>query len=379
MTSDVIEEINMEPFIVSCLESRVENNGAIYGRFIVGPFDLGQGITIATALRRSLLSDINGIAITAVEIRGVEHEYSVLPGIRESVLDILLNLKQIVLNGEFFQHKSGVGYLEVRGPGRVKAIDLKLPPGIRCVNPNQSIAHLEYDGHLSMKFFISTGKNYVIHAHSTLKSLSPAIFLNNSENLMSQNPLFEVEKFSRHILPIDAIFMPVIKVNFLVEVDDHSQISKERIILEIWTNGSIHPRIAIHKASSSLIRLFALFRKSNSINFLSLKSPVYSIQERNLLKKLSFNLLKNDQLNDDKEYVSSISVEKSLRSIDIANLDLSIQTYASLKKVNIETLNDLLQYSSNDLLSIQNFSRDSLDEIEKNLYKLGFKLKPRDQ
>lgn len=365
----------MEPFIVSCLESRVEKNGSIYGRFIVGPFDLGQGITIATALRRSLLSDIFGIAITAVEIRGVEHEYSVLPGIRESILDILLNLKQIVLNSEFFQQKSGIGYLEVQGPGIVTASDLKLPPNISCVNPDQYIAQLEYDGYLSMKFFISTGKNYLIHTNSTLKSLSPAIFFKNSESFTSQNILSDIEQFSRHVLPIDSVFMPVNKVNFLVEVDDHSQISKERIIFEIWTNGSIHPRMAIHKASCSLIRLFSLFRQSNSIHFLSLESPVYSTQEGSLSKKLTFNLLKNEHINEEKDYTSSISVEKSLRSIDIANLDLSLQTYTSLKKINIETLNDLLQYSSDDLLSMKNLPNYSLQEINKNLDKLGLNLK----
>ena len=356
----------MEQIIVSCLESRIEKSGNIYGRYILGPFEVGQGITIATALRRSLLSEISGMSITAVEIRGVEHEYSVLPGVQESILDIILNLKQIVLNAEKFTEKKGIGYLDFQGPGIVQARDLKLPSGIRCVNPDQYIAKLEYDGHLVMKFIISTGKNYLIHSSSTIKGLSSSIFFNGQDRVQTQNSLLDVDHFSRHILPIDSVFMPVNKVNFLVEVDDHSQTPKERIILEIWTNGSIHPRHAIHKASSALIRLFSMFRKSNSINFLSLNSLPFSTQ--NLYKQTE--LLKNE-----KAYTSPISLQKSFFSIDIANLDLSLQTYIALKQLNIDTIKDLLQYSSNDLILLKQFYQKSVEEIQKNLYKFGFELK----
>ena len=159
----------MEPLLLSCIESRVENSRKFYGRFQLGPFVLGQGFTIANSLRRSLLSEISGLAITAVEIEGVVHEYSTIEGVRESVLDILLNVKQIVLTSDFQIQEPQVAFLQVQGPGIVRAKDIKLPISIQSVDPEQYIATLLYDGLLKMKFMICRGKNYLVQTPLGLK------------------------------------------------------------------------------------------------------------------------------------------------------------------------------------------------------------------
>jgi DNA-directed RNA polymerase subunit alpha len=180
---------------ISMKESRIENNKSFYGCFYLGSFDSGQSITVANALRRSLLSDCTGLAIISVKIDAVQHEYSTLPGVRDSVLDILLNFKEIVLkkgknpfggpNGyknkglssvydkvgsTFF--KPVVGYLKVKGPGIIRAKDLRLPPFIQCVDPNQYIATLAEDGVLNVKFVIMEGKSYYVQKLSSKSNSS---------------------------------------------------------------------------------------------------------------------------------------------------------------------------------------------------------------
>nr|CZT54105.1 alpha subunit of RNA polymerase (chloroplast) [Botryococcus braunii Showa] len=169
----------MNNFLISCLESRVESPGNLYGKFFIGPFPLGQGTTVATALRRSLLSELHGIAIVAVEIRGAEHEYSALPGVRESVLDIILNLKQIAFAGVLMEEKTCIGFLQFQGPGEAKACHIKFPNGIFVVNGNSHVATLSYDGTLSLKVVLSKGKNSMSHDPSTIETLQGLDFLSS--------------------------------------------------------------------------------------------------------------------------------------------------------------------------------------------------------
>jgi DNA-directed RNA polymerase subunit alpha len=151
---------------VSCIDSRVENLTKFYGRFQLGPFAPGQALTVANALRRALLSQLSGISITLLEIQGASNEYEVLKGVRESVLDILLNLKQIVLTSDFENMNPQVGFLAVKGPGVVRSGDLKLPAFIYAVDPNQYIATLSTNGRLNCKFLICSGKNSITYSPS---------------------------------------------------------------------------------------------------------------------------------------------------------------------------------------------------------------------
>ena len=360
----------MPHLIFSCLESRVEDNGVLFGRYLLGPLRIGQATTIATALRRGLLSEVRGICITAVEIVGASHQYSSIKGVRESALDIILNLKEIVLRGTPVHDLPAIGYIDIQGPRIVTANDLILPNGICCVNSNKLIATLSANGLLKIKFVISAGKssltpytkslsesvfqpktrlqyhreklrnnlvtsslyhgkgnvrkrnfslisklhqtawgrenNIILYnkkrrpmggtinvteakelnastsargltiSSSSLKKgflevknvrtpdeTSRPVFFEKSVGTFTHNLLSEDTKKSekvRSILPVDPIFAPITRVNFAIQIDEQWQEPRERIVLEIWSNGSIHPRQAIHEAATNLVYLFSLLR-----------------------------------------------------------------------------------------------------------------------
>lgn len=344
-------------FTMCCIESRIEENRNFYGRFLLGPFDLGQGLTFANSLRRTLLSDISGLSLIAVEIEGAYHEYSTIPGVQESILDILLNLKQIVLTSRFEIQQPLFGFLKVQGPAIVKASDLKLPSSIQCVDPDQYIATLSYNGFLSIKFFVCQGKNYIFFKNSNLKKKKIYEKKKNRKQswfLGEKNFKLLVNKKS-NIVPIDAVFLSVNKVNYLLENCSFFLFEKprERVFFEIWTNGSIHPRQAIKEAAKKLVHLFYPFQETRFFN------PVFS--------KISHH------------YFSKKENLKKFTSLDIANLDLSLRSYTCLKRANIHTIENLLQYSSDELLLLKNFGKRSLEEVLKILQQIGLQLRDFDK
>lgn len=306
--------ISNKPFFLYCKESKIESPTSLYGCFSLGLFEMSQSLTIANALRRTLLSNIYGIAITFVKIEGVFHEYSSLPGIKESVLDILLNLKQIVLKHEkifniresfekpeyaqfsgtgvvsnpqnFVLKKPLHGYLQVRGPGIVRARDLKLPFFIQCVDPMQYIATLSEDGFLNMKFEIGSfftqktvdnenDQNVFLNLFEKSKKeiLVPDTQVINQEkyvNSLDSSNFLKKSSFNQFTkkfkkLSLDAVFSPVYKVNFVLEFSKQfeQQILDHRILLEVWTNGSLHPRQAVSLAIKNLIQVFVRLEKVN--------------------------------------------------------------------------------------------------------------------
>ena len=210
----------MNKIFITCKESKIENNHSFYGSFYIGPFNEAQSLTVANALRRSLLSDCVGLGMTSVIIENVSHEYSTLPGIRESILDILLNLKEIVFKkkqnlwqiykkkgffsiyeevGSLFLNPF-VGYLKIRGPGIVRAKDLCLPPFIQCVDPNQYIATLAHDGFLNMKFVITEGKGYKVQKSN--KDLNFSLVKKRQEllnDLIEIQPIMDERSMEREI------------------------------------------------------------------------------------------------------------------------------------------------------------------------------------
>lgn len=256
---------NLNNFFISCKKSQFENTNNLYGCFYIGPFKTGQSLTLANALRRTLLSEISGIAIDSVYIEGVDHEYCSLKGVNESILDILLNLKEIVFKSISLFSKPLIGYLQCSGPGIIRAFHLKLPSNIQCVNPEQYIATLAYDGKLNLKCLISTGFQY---STKTPKQIQQ--FTNREkkfDSLTSKTPL-----------TLDPVFNPIKRVNYTIEssnfhffTENKNSLKKDILILEIWTNGSIHPREALLQSISNLNLLFSslsemeLVQKSNSI------------------------------------------------------------------------------------------------------------------
>jgi len=300
-----------------------------YGKFVAEPFERGFGTTIGNSLRRTLLSSLQGIAVTAVKIEGVYHEFSTIPGVREDVSDIILNLKELrlkLLGGELPKTM----YLNVKGPRDVMARDIEADADIKILNPDLHLVTLNKDGHLNMEMTVQAGRGYV-----------PAEKQTNGD-------------WSTQTIPIDAIFSPVTKVNFRVENTRVGQATDfDKLILEVWTDGSLSPEDAIAQAAKVLKDHYQMF-----INFEEQQEPeAPRVDEKRL--KIAANLQK---------------------SVD--ELELSVRSYNCLKNANIRTIADLVQKTEAEMLKTRNFGRKSLNEIKEILEEmdlsLGMKLEDLD-
>ena len=344
----------MDKLIFSCIESRIEDNQNLYGCFKLGPFYLNQGLTVANVLRRLLLSDLEGLAVVFVKIEGVKHEYSILNGVKESILEVLTNLKQIQFKTQDVIHKPQVAYLNIQGPKVISAGDVRLPSKIECVDPSQYIATISSDGNLKMKLFICQGKRYCLQ--SSLKEIIQKQY-QKILNTKTINYLF-----------LDAIFSPIRRVNFTIE--QNSELNKEFVIFEIWTKGSIHPRQSLFRAINEVFKILLPFRK------------FYSLQQTKTLKYLPKNYLSNkgfksSNLNHQRIILKlgSVKFQEKLSTLDISNLNLLVSTYIFLKKENINTISDLLKKSKKELSLISGFKDELLYDIETNFSRLGLELK----
>lgn len=286
--------LKKQEFFLSCKESRIENSQTFYGCFYLGPFNSGQSLTVANTLRRILLSEIPGLAITSAQIEGASHEYSNLLGIQDSVLDIVLNLKEIIFKSRFPIREPVFGYIETIGPGIVRACDLKLPFFIQCVNPNQYIATLTEAGFLKLKVVIQEGKNYqitnyqqnMIHRNEKVEkgnvfSSHENPILKNEDMRSSDGQDFlisssEIEISTTQEILLDSVFMPVTKVNYTIENYDsgNSKISNQVIVLEIWTNGSITPRQALYLSLNQCNMLFSQLQKMKLVHSITSNSSL---------------------------------------------------------------------------------------------------------
>ncbi len=314
---------------MSSKQSLILNNRNFYCHFHLGPFDSGQGLTIANALRRTLLSELNGLAITAVEIEGVMHEYTNLIGVKETVLDILLNIKEIVMKSNYRLNLSdAVGFLQVRGPGIIRACDIKLPSYLLCVDPQQYIATLAEDGILNMKFHISR-------------------FDLNKEKKQNQTSIK-----ATNLLMVDPVFCCVTKVNYIIE-QNLSDISTEFIILEIWTNGSIHPREALNNAFKKLVNIFYNLRKFKLFESSLKSNQTYTKLSNGLINRRfietydllgeSRDVFKTNEFFEKSAVISDLNfAKKNKKNIDI--LQAPIQ--ASLESKSIDSnSNQIRNYS----------------------------------
>lgn len=294
----------MAQFQVECVESGYEKNQEHYSKFVLEPLERGQGTTVGNALRRVLLSNLEGSAVTAVRIAGVNHEFATIPGVREDALDILLNMKSIVLRSYTAQPQ--IGRLRVQGPATVTSEQFELPSEVDLINPDQYIATLSAGSTLEMEFRVEKGKGY--------RSIERA----------------RDESTALDFLQIDAVFMPVRKVNYSVDqIRGGGALEKDRLTLEIWTNGSITPQEALSQASSILVDLFD-----------PLKDITIEPAERGI------------ELDEDP--TSQIPIEE---------LQLSVRAYNCLKRAQINSVADLLDYSQEDLLEIKNFGQKSAEEV----------------
>jgi DNA-directed RNA polymerase subunit alpha len=302
---------------IKCLKSETIDSGACHGQFLINPLKPGQGITIGNQLRRVLLGDLGGMAITAVRIAGISHEFSTIPGVREDILEILLNLKGVVLRTK--DQSTQFGRFKIQGPSVVTADFIKLPSTVELVNPNHYIMTISTSNVIEIEFQLEYGTGY---------------------KLATQSLLEEDENY----LQLDAIFMPVQKVDFKIEnIYDTSNNITERLFLDIWTNGSILPDEALKAAAQMTIDLFT-------------------------------GLVENKDTNESQPFQSkseSIGIEP-YTNIAIEELQLSVRAYNCLKKAQINTVGDLLQYSPEKLQELKNFGRKSAEEVFSTLKnKLG--------
>jgi DNA-directed RNA polymerase subunit alpha len=311
----------MSNLSITCLNAQTIESGAYHGQFLIDSLKSGQGITIGNQLRRVMLNDLGGTAISAIRIAGVSHEFSTIPGVREDILEILLNLKEIIIKSEI--QTPQFGRLKIQGPAVVTADLIQFPSTVTIINPHQYIMTIATSNILEIEFKLEYGTGY---------RLAFQTFVEESENY----------------LQLDSVFMPIQKVDFKIEnVYDKINTISERLFLDVWTNGSISPTDAVKTAAQLTIDLFT--------SLIETKEPDTQME---IPSK------------------TSSSIIKPYTNIAIEELHLSVRAYNCLKKAQINTVGDLLQYSPEQLQELKNFGRKSADEVFSTLKnKLGIILK----
>jgi DNA-directed RNA polymerase subunit alpha len=306
-------------------EEVTENRGV----FAIEPLDRGFGYTFGNSLRRVLLSSLEGAAVTSVKIEGVAHEFTTLPGVREDVTDIILNLKQLVciLHGESPEVEVR---LTKRGEGVVTAADIEAPADLEILNPDLEIANLSSKGRLEVTLTIGRGRGYV-----------PA------EGNRGQSHTIGV-------IPVDSMFSPINRVSYDVEAARVGQRTDyDKLILDVSTNGSIDPKDAIAQAAEILIRQLAIFTDLEKIE--------------------GFNEAASSS--DVGAEAAGVSLAGGMENFPIEELELGVRSYNCLKRVGIETIGDLVTKSESELAAIPNFGKKSIEEVKETLAQHGLTLR----
>ena len=298
-----------------------------YGRFVVEPLERGFGNTLGNSLRRVLLSSLEGVAVTSIKIDGVNHEFSTIPGVKEDVTEIVLNMKSLVAK----LHSNGPKIVEIsaEGPCEVTAESIKCDSEVEILNPELHIASLADGAVLNMEITLDKGRGYV-----------PA----EKNKLIAGNEIIGV-------LPIDSIYTPVLKVNYTVDNTRVGQITDyDKLTLSVWTNGVINAQEAVSLAAKVLTEHLNLF--------VNLSDRGYSTE---------IMVEKDDK---GKEKVLEMTIEE---------LDLSVRSFNCLKRAGINTVEDLISKSEEDMMKVRNLGRKSLEEVVFKLDSLGFSLRKEDE
>ena len=294
------------------------------GIFVIEPLDRGFGHTFGNSLRRVLLSSLEGAAVTAVKIEGVAHEFTTLPGVREDVTDIILNLKNLIVRLHGASPEIEV-YISKKGAGPVTAADIEAPADLEILNPELELANLDAKGKLEMTLTVGRGRGYV-----------PAELNRGPETTIG-------------VIPIDSIFSPVRRVAYEVEASRVGQRTDyDKLVLDVTTDGSLDPRDAIGQAAETLIRQLAIFTDVDRIE---------GFGEAAL------------------EAATEAPVTHGMENFPIEELELGVRSYNCLKRVGIETIGDLTSKSEAELVAIPNFGRKSIEEVRAALGTHGLTLK----
>src|SRR4249919_796489 len=298
-------------------ESLAENRS----KFVIEPLEPGFGYTLGNSLRRTLLSSIPGAAVTSIRIDGVLHEFTTVPGVKEDVTDIILNLKGLVVSSE--HDEPVVMYLRKQGPGEVSAADITPPAGVEVYNPELHIATLNGKGKLDMELVVERGRGYV----SAVQNKQPG------------------QEIGR--VPIDSIYSPVLKVTYKVEATRVEQRTDfDKLVIDVETKPSIRPRDAIASAGKTLVELFGLARELN------VEAEGIDIGPSPVDEQLAADL-----------------------ALPVEDLQLTVRSYNCLKREGIHTVGELISRSEQDLLDIRNFGSKSIDEVKLKLVEMGLSLK----
>ena len=306
-----------------------EDADAHRGVFAIEPLDRGFGHTFGNSLRRVLLSSLEGAAVTAVKIEGVAHEFTTLPGVREDVTDIILNLKGLIVRLHGASPEIEV-YIAKKGAGVVTAADIEAPADLEILNPELEIAHVSDKGKLEITLTIGRGRGYV-----------PAELNRGPETTIV-------------VIPIDSIFSPVRRVTYDVEAARVGQRTDyDKLRLDVLTDGSIEPREAIGQAAEILIRQLAIFTDLDRIE--------------------GFAEVQSGEAGG-----SEAPAAHGMENFPIEELELGVRSYNCLKRVGIETIGDLVSKSENELAAIPNFGKKSIEEVKETLATHGLNLRGED-
>ena len=302
---------------IECIENVGEET---YGKYVVEPLERGYGTTIGNSLRRILLSSLPGTAVTTVKIAGVQHEFSTIPGVKEDVTQIVLNIKGII--AKLYSEGVKTVYIEASGEGVVTAGDIKADSDVEILNPEHHIATLGPDATLNMELTLSQGRGYVTADRNK-----------NAQTVIG-------------VIPVDSVYTPVRKVNYTVEntrVGDATDYDK--LTLEVWTNGTISARDAVSLGARILLDHFTLFTDLSEA--MGSKSTVVEKAETQRDKVLE---------------------------LTIEELDLSVRSFNCLKRANINTVEDLISKTEDEMMKVRNLGRKSLEEVINKLAMMGLSL-----
>jgi DNA-directed RNA polymerase subunit alpha len=313
--------IEIEKAHIDCIEMAANNT---YGKFVIEPLERGFGHTLGNALRRVLINSLPGAAVTSVSIDGVQHEFSTVPGVKEDVTELILNLKELAL--KLYTDQVKMVEISAQGPCELTAADIRVDDEVEIVNPDLHIATLGDGAKLHMWLSLDRGRGYV----------------SSDKNKNAQMPI--------GVIPIDSIYTPIRKVNYVVE---DTRVGKatdyDRLTLEVWTDGSVQPDEAISTAAKILSGHLKLF-----------------VDLTDQIEVVTFD----DKDDDHKEKILEMTIEE---------LDLSVRAYNCLKRAGINSVAELVQKNQEDMMKVRNLGKKSLEEVEQKLAALGLALRTTEE
>ena len=309
--------IEIEKPRIECIETPTDDS---YGKYVIEPLERGYGTTLGNSLRRVLLSSLPGTAVTSIRIAGVQHEFTTIPGVKEDVTEIVLNVKRIIARLHCDEAKTV--YIEASGECEVTAGDIKADSDVEILNPELHLATLGPDASLSMELTLDHGRGYV----TADKNKGPQQVIGT--------------------IPVDSIYTPVLKVNYAVEnTRVGNQTDFDKLTLEVWTDKTISPRDAVSLGAKILVDHFALFTDLSET--VGSRSTVVEKAETQRDKVLE---------------------------LTIEELDLSVRSFNCLKRANINTVEDLINKTQDEMIKVRNLGRKSLEEVEHKLAMMGLSL-----